>query len=279
DMDAMGTGDGARPTTRSGSASEPAVDLSGFQVLVSVLRVRPFRRLWAVLSVAAIADWVGLLATAIFATTLVDSPLAKGAAFGGAVGIRLLPAMALGPVAGVIVDRFDRRYVLFACDLLRFALFASIPVVFLAQAPYLVVLAWMGIAIFAIEAITLVWNPAKDAAVPNLVPRARLEAANQLSLMVTYGIAPVVAALMLAAMEPALASVDAQVDWSAGTTATVVALLLNAASRLATALVVFFGIREISGRDGGIGQHLVALLRQFLDGWKYIGQTRLVRGL
>src|SRR5690606_25600762 len=57
------------------------------------------------------------------------------------------------------------------------------------------------------------------------------------------------------------------------------ALLLNAASRLATALVVFFGIREISGRDGGIGQHRVALLRQFLDGWKYIGKTRLVRGL
>ncbi|HLU33724.1 MAG TPA: dTMP kinase [Natronosporangium sp.] len=275
----MGTGDGARPTTRSGSASEPAVDLSGFQALVSVLRIRPFRRLWEVLSVAAIADWVGLLATAIFATTLVDSPLAKGAAFGGAVGIRLLPAMVLGPVGGVIVDRFDRRYVLFACDLLRSGLFASIPVLFLAQVPHLVVLAWMGIAIFAIEAITLVWNPAKDAAVPNLVPRARLEAANQLSLIATYGVAPVVAALTLAGMEPALSSVDANAGWSAGTTATVVALLLNAASRLATALVVFFGIREISGHDGGAPAQQVAVLRQFLDGWKYIGQTRLVRGL
>lgn len=278
-MDGMGTGGGARPTHRSSGAGEPAVDLSGFQALVSVLRIRPFRRLWEVLSVAAIADWVGLLATAIFATTLVDSPLAKGAAFGGAVGIRLLPAMVLGPVAGVIVDRFDRRYVLFTCDLLRSVLFASIPVAFLAQLPDLVVLAWMGIAIFAIEAITLVWNPAKDAAVPNLVPRARLEAANQLSLIATYGVAPVAAALMLAAMEPALASVDAHAGWSAGTTATVVALLLNAASRLATALVVCFGIREISGHDGSVPQQREAVLRQFLDGWKYIGQTRLVRGL
>ena len=126
---------------------------------------------------------------------------------------------------------------------------------FLAQVPHLVVLAWMGIAIFAIEAITLVWNPAKDAAVPNLVP-GRLEAANQLSLIATYGVAPVVAALTLAGMEPALSSVDANAGWSAGTTATVVALLLNAASRLATALVVFFGIREISGhgrRPGAAG--------------------------
>src|SRR5690606_30377636 len=150
---------------------------------------------------------------------------------------------------------------------------------FLAQVPHLVVLAWMGIASFAIEAITLVWNPAKDAAVPNLVPRARLEAANQLSLIATYGVAPVVAALTLAGMEPALSSVDANAGWSAGTTATVVALLLNAASRLATALVVFFGIREISGHDGGAPAQQVAVLRQFLDGWKYIGQTRLVRGL
>ena len=37
--------------------------------------------------------------------------------------------------------------------------------------------------------------PAKDATVPNLVPRKRLEAANQLSLVVTYGSAPVAALL------------------------------------------------------------------------------------
>jgi dTMP kinase len=259
--------------------SEPAVDLSGFKAAGSVLRVRPFRRLWGVLSVAALADWVGLLATAIFATTLVQSPLAKGAAFGGVVGIRLLPALVLGTVAGVIVDRFDRRHTMVVSDLLRFVLFASIPLAFLGGAPELVVLAWMAVAIFIIEAITLVWNPAKDAAVPNLVPRAKLEAANQLSLIVTYGVAPVVAALLLAGLEPALSRVDADAGWEGGATATIVALFLNAASRLATALVVFFGIREISGRDGAAHLEQPTLLRQFYEGWRYIGQTRLVRGL
>jgi dTMP kinase len=255
------------------------VDLSGVGAVRSVLRIRPFRRLWGVLSVAAVADWVGLLATAIFATTLVQTPLAKGAAFGGVVGIRLLPALLLGTVAGVIGDRFDRRHILVVCDLVRFVLFASIPLAFVVGVPQLAVLAWMAIAIFIIEAVTLVWNPVKDAAVPNLVPRAKLEVANQLSLIVTYGVAPVLAALLLAGLEPALASITIS-GWETGAKATVVALFLNAASRLATALVVFFGIREISGRDGAMRlAQPPTMLGQFVDGWRYIGQTRLVRGL
>lgn len=278
-MSATGTGNGAqRPAHPPTGAGDSPVDLSGFSAIRSVLRIRPFRRLWGVLSVAAVADWVGLLATAIFATTLVQTPLAKGAAFGGVIGIRLLPAIVLGTVAGVIGDRFDRRYILMVCDLLRFVLFASIPLAFLVGVPQLAVLAWMGIAIFIIEAITLVWNPVKDAAVPNLVPRAKLEVANQLSLIVTYGVAPVLAALLLAGLEPALSSVEVA-DWETGALATIVALFLNAASRLATALVVFFGIRELSGRDGTGQLDQPTLLGQFIDGWRYIGQTRLVRGL
>lgn len=260
--------------------TEPGVDLSGYQAVKSVLRIRPFRRLWGVLSVAALADWMGLLATAVFATTLVQSPAAKGAAFGGVVGIRLLPALVLGTIAGVIADRFDRRYTMFVADLLRFVLFASIPLAFLVDVlPPLAVLGWMAIAIFIIEAITLVWNPAKDAAVPNLVPRAKLEVANQLSLIMTYGAAPVAAALLLALLAPALESADVSAGWDAGTVSTLTALFLNAASRLATALVVFFGIKEISGRDGIEPAGHPSLLRQFSEGWQYIGKTPLVRGL
>lgn len=261
--------------------------MSGFSAVKSVLRIRPFRRLWGVLSAAAVADWVGVLATAIFATLLVEGPLAKGAAFGGAIGIRLLPAIFLGTIAGVIGDRFDRRWTLFVADLLRFALFASIPLAFLANAPQLAVLAWMGIAIFIIEAITLVWNPVKDAAMPSLVPRAKLEVANQLALISTYGVAPVLAALMLSGLDTALGAFDQLPAWAqqlsgngdGAQLAVVLALLLNALARLATAVVVFFGIREMSGRDGSEHEVEVSLLRQFVDGWKYIGQTRLVRGL
>ena len=46
-----------------------------------------------------------------------------------------------------------------------------------------------------VEAISLVWGPAKDATVPNLVPPHRLEAANQVSLATTYGSALPAAAI------------------------------------------------------------------------------------
>jgi dTMP kinase len=46
-----------------------------------------------------------------------------------------------------------------------------------------------------VECITLFWSPAKEASVPNLVPRDKLENANQVSLLAAYGTAPVAAAL------------------------------------------------------------------------------------
>lgn len=252
--------------------------MSGLGALKSVLRIRPFRRLWIVLSVAALSDWLGLLATAVFATTLVETPVAKGAAFGGMVGIRLLPALVLGPVAGVIADRFDRRTTMVVCDLLRFALFASIPLGLVIGVPELLVLAWAGVAIFLVETITLVWTPAKDASIPNLVPRAKLEMANQLSLVVTFGVTPVIAALLLAGLEAGLEA-GAIEDLPVLLEAAPLALLVNAGSRLATAVVVWYRIREISGRDGGDHADQPTLLRQFFDGWQYIGRTPMVRGL
>ena len=86
---------------------------------------------------------------------------------------RLLPAVVLGPLAGAFADRFDRRKTMVVADFLRFALFASIPLVG--------DLVWLFVAQFLIEAISLFWIPAKEAAVPNLLRKDQLESANQLS--------------------------------------------------------------------------------------------------
>ena len=102
--------------------------LTGFAELKAILRIRAFRRLWAVLGLSALGDWLGLLATATFAAEQVDNSLAKGAAFGSVIAVRLLPALVFGAIAGVFADRFDRRYTMVVCDLLRFAFFLTIPV-------------------------------------------------------------------------------------------------------------------------------------------------------
>jgi dTMP kinase len=262
----------------SPGVSSPA-DRSGAAAIRSVLRIRPFRRLWVVLGVASFGDWLGLLATALFAAAQVSGSTAQGAAFGGVTAIRLLPALVLGPVAGVFADRFDRRWTMVICDLLRFVLFASIPLYALTGASGGLVVGWALIATFLIESVTLLWIPAKEAAVPNLIPRTRLETANQLTLITTYGLTPVAAAIALAVLDRGVrGAVGGDLpDWAEPAQ---LALWFNAFSRLATALVVAFGIKEISEAQRGEAERAEqSMFRQFADGWKYIGQTPLVRGL
>lgn len=231
------------------------------------------------LGAASFGDWFGLLATSVFAASQVEGSTAKGAAFGTVIAIRLLPALVLGPIAGVLADRFDRRWTMVICDVLRFLLFASIPLVAVLGASGAVVVGWATIATFLIESITLLWIPAKEAAVPNLIPRARLEAANQLTLITTYGLTPVVAAVALAVLDGAVraATDGAAPDWAEPAQ---LALWFNALSRLATAVVVAFGIREISQGPSAERDHTEqSMLRQFKEGWQFISQTPLVRGL
>src|ERR1051326_5788597 len=180
---------------------QPAADstpMSGFSGVRTVLSVRAFRRLWAVLGLSSLGDWLGLLATSTFAADQVSGSAAKGAAFGGVIAVRMLPPLILGPGAGVIADRWDRRYTMVVCDIIRFILFASIPTVALLTSDSRLIVGWAAAATLIIETTQMVWGAAKDSSVPNLLPRAGLEAANQLTLSPTYGFAPIAAVAVLA---------------------------------------------------------------------------------
>ncbi|TWH67958.1 thymidylate kinase [Micromonospora olivasterospora] len=267
------------PSTSQPDAPAAAADRSGAAAIRSVLRIRPFRRLWLVLGAASFGDWLGLLATSVFAASQVQGSTAKGAAFGTLIAIRLLPALLLGPVAGVLADRFDRRWTMVICDVARFLLFASIPLFALTGAGGGLVVGWAAIATFLIETITLLWIPAKEAAVPNLIPRARLEAANQLTLITTYGLTPIAAAIGLSALDGSVRAVTGG-NVPVWAEPAQLALWFNAFSRLATALVVAFGIKEISRTGRGAGERAEqGVTRQFTEGWRYISHTPLVRGL
>ena len=160
--------------------------------LRAVLRVKDFRKLWLSMSLSSFGDWLGLLAITATATSLVDGFAAANFALGGVLLFRLLPAIVLGPLAGAFADRFDRRKTMVVTDVIRFALFASIPIVDN--------LVWLFVAQFLIEAFSLFWIPAKDAAVPNMLRKDQLEPANQLSLVTTYGLTPVLAAIVFAVL-------------------------------------------------------------------------------
>lgn len=253
----------------------PAADAgaSSSHRLRSVLAIRPFRRLWAVTALCAVGDWLSLLALSALATQLTTGYQAQSFALGGVVATKLLPAMLFGPLGGALADKLDRRHVMVVCDILRASLFFSIPIVGS--------LWWLFAATFMIEICSLFWIPAKDASIPNLLRRPdQVETANQLGLVMTYGVAVVSAA--------GLFSVLSKVDQILGDTFRVdalstahVALAINGVAYLTCAIVVGTRIPEISGRpaqqDGRSKQP--GLLGMLKDGFAFVGRTPLVRGL
>ncbi|MGI9062554.1 MAG: MFS transporter, partial [Pseudonocardiaceae bacterium] len=108
-----------------------------------VLAIPSFRRLWSVTAVCAVADWLSLLALSALATQLTSGYQAQSFALGGVVATKLAPSLLLGPLAGALADKLDRRHVMIVCDVLRACLFLSIP---LAGS-----LVWLFVATFLIE--------------------------------------------------------------------------------------------------------------------------------
>jgi dTMP kinase len=242
-----------------------------------VLRVTPFRRLWYSTALSSLGDWLGLLATTALATSLAHGYKAQNYALGGVLVVKLMPAILLGPVAGAFADRFDRRMTMVISDLVRFALFLTIPLAHLFVDTRQT-LAWLLIASFLIECVSLFWMPAKDASVPNLVRRDQIEPANQLSLITTYGLTPVLGAGLFSVLS-LITSVLARHLEFFQTQPVNLALYINAATFLVGAIVVFF-IREISGhrvnRSAEDQPNLRFLLR---EGIIFIRHSRLVGGL
>ncbi|HEU0286021.1 MAG TPA: dTMP kinase, partial [Nocardioidaceae bacterium] len=133
----------------------------------AVLAVRPFRRLWVCLSLASLADWIGLLAVTAYANALAGAGYGeRSAAIAGVLFVRLLPALLIGPLGGYIADRLDRRLTLLLGLVVRAVLFASIPLVGTLE--------WLLAATLLIEAANVVWLPTKDSLVPDLVPARQL---------------------------------------------------------------------------------------------------------
>jgi dTMP kinase len=251
--------------------SEPGSERGG------VLAIRPFRRLWIALSLSSLGDWLSIVALTVLAATIagkhghtsvIGATAAQNAAVSGVWIATLLPALLLGPVAGAIADRLNRRMTMITGDVIRGVLFLSIPIF-----PNLT---WIYIVKFLAGCASLFWNPATSATIPNLVPKDKLEQANQLSLLTTYGTAPVAAGLfsVLALISLPLSHVIPALNPNKVN----LALWFNAASYGVSALTIFF-LREIRKPTASERISQPSVAKSIWEGWLFLRRTPVLRAL
>jgi MFS family permease len=159
-----------------------------------------FRRLLASLAVSSLGDWMYNVALLAFVYERTGSPswLAVTTA------VRILPIVVLGPIGGVIADRYDRRHVIIASDLLCAAVMVALAGVIAFELPVVLAPLLAGVATLASAA----HPPAVAASTPRLVDASALQRANAARAAIGQAAivaGPVVGALVLAVSSPAVA--------------------------------------------------------------------------
>ena len=245
-------------------ADEPPVPPSPWRVFGT----RSYFRLWLAQVISSTGDWIGLIAILAIAARVSDN---SGAAVSLVMVARVVPGFFLGTVGGVLIDRLDRRKVMFACDLGRASLLLLLPFV---ENLFGLVLISLGL-----EILTLLWGPAKDASVPHLVKGDQLSSANTLSLVASYATFPLASIVfsLLAALAGWLGSFDPlsglEVDQEA------LALILDAGTFLISAFIVWR--LPIPHEHARRHQQVdwTQTLRDIKEGFIFIAHQPLVRGV
>jgi len=234
----------------------------------TLLRHPSFSRLWKAMLVSSLGDWVGFVAV----TVLVTDPQIGGGnpafAVSGVMLARLLPSLVFGPFAGVLVDRFDRKKLMVAADVFRGVAYASMP--------FLPNLLTIYIVSFVIESFSLVWNPARDASIPSLVPRRQLANANTLGLATTYGTLPL-GGVVFTALAGLSAGLDGAIPYL-GERPEALALWLDGLTFGFSALMIW-GVSMRGGRRADLPPGASGALSDLRAGVRYLREHTFVRSM
>jgi len=159
-------------TSSAVSTTPPVSPRPGF---AAALGSAAFCTLWLSEAISLIGDRILMVAL----VNLVYERSASSAAVGLLAVIKAVPALALGALAGILVDRWSRKWIMVASNLLLFALVMTFPSI--ENLPLLFAV-YFGMAV-----ISQFFIPARSATIPSLVPEAGLLAANSLFAMAFVG--------------------------------------------------------------------------------------------
>jgi dTMP kinase len=235
-----------------------------------VFRAPGFTRLFSAQVVSSIGDWTALLAILVLAKDVSTN------AVGLVMIARMLPGFLLAPIGGAFVDRWNRKAVMVTCDIGRAGLLAVLP--FWRNLLGLVVIS------FSIEVMTLLWGPAKDASVPNIVKDPdQLASANSLGLVAAFGTFPVGSLMfaLLAAVASWLGNFDLLDRLGVGQTS--LAIWVDGLTFLMSAFLISRLTLSNGGHAGGHEETERPPPRQtwrdIVDGLRFIRSNSVVRGV
>jgi MFS family permease len=133
---------------------------------------RDFRRLWLAQLVSEMGDWFYTLA--VYDMLIQTTHSGKSVSY--AIMIQTLPWFFMTPLAGHVVDRFPRRHVMIVADLVRAFVVLGLMAV---RSPGQI---WLVYVLLGVETVfTSLFEPARNAALPNVVEEKDVLAANALT--------------------------------------------------------------------------------------------------
>ncbi len=161
---------GRRGQTENGSPSA-----------LSTIRSSPgFVQMFTGQAISAFGDW---MATVAFMTVTNTVTGGNNLAVGGVLVLRLAPGVVAGPLAGRLARRFDYRRTMMTMDALRAVMVALVPFVYS--------LWWIYLWAFLIEVASLIFIPARDSSIPELLEdEGAIPLANSLILGSSFGTIP-----------------------------------------------------------------------------------------
>jgi len=226
------------------AASEADPLATGYRPL---LLTRNFGLVWSGQLISQIGDGISRLALLWFVYAVTGSPLKTSM-----IGLlQTIPPIVLGPLIGVYVDRLPKKYLLIISDLLRAVLMGFIPCM-IAVEWFTVSVLYALVLLHAIA--TAVFGPALTAAVPAIVPKTQLTAANAL-LQSTTSLGII--------LGPALSGLGIAAYGSQEV------LCLNAVSYLVSALCLSLTCFANPGTTVSSEAHRSTLLQDMIEGFHY----------
>lgn len=218
----------------------------------AVFRRRNFALLWTAQFISTMGTSLATLAASILVFRVTGSALS--------VGLMLiataLPGLFIGLVAGVFVDRLDRRKLMVAADLIRAVLVGLIPVLL----PFGI--GWLYAIVMLTSAVGQFFDPAQASVLPEVAPDEELAAANSMMTISSVG------SMTVGYAAAGLLASDASVGW---------AFYLDALSFMCSALCVA-GVR-VPALPPVVDTSVAAVARNLRSGIAFVAGTPALRSL